>query len=657
LDKFTILNTFIQETIDILQNMSDQLMDLEHDMHNGDIVNNIFRYAHTLKGNSYMAHNTIQDFDAKDPSLFHINNLATLTHALENVISEVRDERLELTEEYIDVLFQTHEVLESILSFIQVGSEDTYDISETFNNLKSIIEQTSEIEQKQTMLTNKNNFEFIYQIQLHIEDEEKFPTLSLVYIDTKTMYEHVEFEPSLGELKEGVDFDKAFLKFSHPYDSEEVLAFLEKIKDIKQVSLIYKKEKEEEQTDKTNGKSPKIVKKESNNTTIRVNTERFDVVLKHVSNLVILKNKLINFTSDTAHEEYKSIKETVDEISKAVEYLRESVMDIRMTPLLLIFNRFPRDVRQTAKEYNKKVDFEIDGGETEIDKSLLDQLPEPLMHLIRNSVFHGIESEEERIQAGKNPIGKVSLSAKQEESDVVITIQDDGRGINADKIVKKAISRGLLTEEKAALLSKEEKLGLIFHQGISTAETVTQHAGRGVGMDVVKKKIVHEMKGQIELDSIEGVGTTTTIRLPFTLAILSAMLTKIGNDIFAFPTSQIELVEEILVDDIKYIANQEVYILKDRDREIPIIHLDKFFNLNVEKNNPEKLRIVVLKSANRMIGVTVDEFLRNEDIVLKSVGKYLGNIPGISGCNVLGNGDISLIVDANSLINHITKVS
>lgn len=697
MDKNDILQLFLEEALERLNDLSTLLLDLEKNPNDPNIIQVIFRSAHTLKGNSTTVYNTIEDMEPDEVTLPHIDKLGKLTHALENLIMEVRDNGLPLTTDRIDVLFKTDQALENLLSLIESGSSEEYNVDEVHKLLKNSVESNfslnavSSKEEHSVKVTesNSNTINFSednslkFQVLISCDEGFKHAFLALVYRDIEDKYENAFFLPSFDDLMEGVAFDdnEIFISIPSHNNPEEVTAFIKGLENVTNAFLISGNAKntvtetkavEKAETTKEAVKETIVnpvvedkavetvnVQKQPSgkpiivNSTLRVATSRIDEVLKHVSSLVVSNNKLGTFAKETASDTAKELIDIAGEISQIVKNLQDSVMNIRMTPLEHIFTRFPRDVRNIAKEYNKKVDFQAIGGETEIDKSLLDELPEPLVHLIRNSIFHGIETPDERIKAGKNEVGRLTLSAKHERGFVVITVEDDGKGINVDKVVKKAIEKGILTEEKAKSLPRGEKLNLIFHPGLSTADEVTAHAGRGVGMDAVGA-IVTSMKGHIELSSEEGFGTTVTIRLPLTLAIIEAMRTKIHNEHFAFPLSQIDKIVKVNKQkDVKYVANKEIFIFREKEKEVPIIRLREFFGL--EPKDEENFLAIILMTGNRSIAVTIDDCIGMESIVMKNIGKYLGNMPGISGCNILGDGSISLIADVNSIISYLDK--
>lgn len=671
MDKHELMQLFLEEALERSRELGNQLLLLEHNPYDKEIIQVIFRCAHTLKGNSTTFYNTILDIDPEEVTLPSINKIGTLTHSLENLIMEVRDNDLLLSAQRLDLLFEAEGIIETILEFIEAGEPESIDIAPLQNKLVATLSNdTNNIEEN--IETDSKHLEDFKEFKLSLNYDESFKHayLSLVYRDIEDKYPNSSFEPTFDDLMKGIDFDEVVIKVQTSDKINTISSFLESIENVEKAFTCTDEihPLEEDLSDKTKETLTSNTELDANtslahkqaadhnkdksfvmNSTIKVAVNRIDEVLKHVSNLVILKNKLLNSAMEMNGDDLKEAKETAEEISQTVEFLQESVMNIRMTPLDHLFGRFPKDVRNIAKEFDKKVNFFHTGGDTEIDKSLLDELGDPLMHLIRNSVFHGIESEDERLNKGKEPIGNIYVSAKHEQGMVVISVEDDGHGIDLDKVVRKAVDKGIITEDKVRTATKNELANLIFHPGLSTAEKVTSVAGRGVGMDVVRSKIAEDMKGQIEIETELHKGTKIILRLPLTLAIINAMLTKINNDVYAFPSSQVESVEEISVNEIKRVANNEIYVLKERNLEVPIVRLNEFFNIETQLKS-DKLRLIILKTGIHTIAVTVDEFIGHEDIVLKSLGQYLGNIQGIGGCNILGNGDIGLVVDVNSLL-------
>lgn len=663
--KEEMIQLFLEEALERVGDLSNSLLQLERDPNNIDLINILFRVAHTIKGNAYTAYNTVIDMDKDDATLIHMNKIAKVTHAMEDLITEARDNNLPLTQERIDVLFETENVLSTLLSYIEEMSDDDLETETLSSKIRELTKDT---------VSGSHTFE----VTLECDESFKHAFLSLIYREVEDKFDNVSFEPSFDYLMTGEDFTNVFITIYDDYPKEEIIRFLlsndnvknavpveghtpiletedEVIEEESESTEIEDVKKEETPTAKEPEKKVENKKQTKNrsitNNSIRISISRIDDVLKDVSSLVILKNKLSSYSKALQEADEKALKDISEAISQTVDSLQDNVMKIRMTPLEQLFGHFPRDVRQVSKEFGKNVNFSYTGADTEIDKSLLDDLRDPLMHLIRNSIFHGLELAEERIAAGKEETGNLTLSAKQEQGKVVITIEDDGKGIDVEKITKKAIAKGIITEERAKVAPKHELINLIFAQGLSTAEVVNDVAGRGVGMDAVRAKI-EEMKGNVQVFSEVGKGTRTVISLPLTLAIIKAMLTKISNEYFAFPLASVEEVVNIRTKDIQYIANQEMYLLRG-EKEVPILRLNRLFHIDSPSDESKSLNLVILKIGEKILGVSVDVLIGQEDIVVKNIGKYLGNLPGISGCNILSDGSISLIVDVNSLLQKV----
>lgn len=719
-----LIQIFMEEVEELLSDLSSSLLSLEKSPSDEEIIKQVFRPAHTLKGSCGSFLNLLADLSAEDPSIPAIDCMTKLTHSFESLMSEVRDNGHILTEDEIELLFSCEEKLEELFEGLDEPESLDTDIDYLLNSLAlaienksiSLVESSNSVPESSTEVDNteveeesktdnqvvenadsvqevnsKNvqviegnsdlhsfttpkveevNFclenHFTFAIEIDIDDNFVSSSLLLFYNDlesefsSKFDYLISPKQEELGKIQK-IDYIKLGVPMQYKEDVEnylknniEVLKYGE-FKDSKyitttEVRKVEPKKEVPKEKPKATLTAPTSIATHSAN--IKVSIDRLDEILKYASKLVILKNKL----SNSVHLEddlisLKEIRDISEEVSKAVENLQNTVMDVRMTPLDQLFSRFPKYVRKVSKEMGKSINFISIGGETEMDKALLDSLSDPLMHLIRNSIDHGVETPEVRLAAGKEKTGTISLSAKHDQGNVIITIEDDGAGINTQKVLKKAIERGVISEEKAKTMSDRDINSLIFHAGLSTADKVTEISGRGVGMDVVKNNIVENMRGQIDIESTLGEGTKTIIRLPLTLAIINAMLTRVNGDVYAFPSSQVESVEVIDPSELKTVLNNEIYILKEKNLEVPIIRLNEFFNIPSQNENPETLSVVIIKTINNYVGVTVDLFIDQEDIVLKNTGKFLGKIPGIGGCNVMGNGEISLVVDVNSIVN------
>jgi two-component system chemotaxis sensor kinase CheA len=385
--------------------------------------------------------------------------------------------------------------------------------------------------------------------------------------------------------------------------------------------------------------------KAASSKTIRVNIERLDILMNLFEELVIDRGRLDQISSDLDNQE---LHETVERMSRITSDLQTIVLNMRMVPVETVFNRFPKMVRQLARDLNKKVNLEINGAETELDRTVIDEIGDPLVHLIRNAMDHGIETPEERLAKGKNEEGKILLKAYHSGNHVFIEIEDDGAGINKDRVLNKALSNGILTKETAATLTDKQIYELIFASGFSTAETISDVSGRGVGLDVVKNTI-ESLGGSVTIDSKENEGSIFLIQLPLTLSIISVMLVAIQNEKYAIPLSSIIETAIIKKADIMNAHNQQV--IDFRGKVLPLLFLKDIFEVPISQEEEEPLSVVIVRKGDKLAGLVVDSFIGQLEIVLKSLGNYLTSAFAISGATILGDGQVALIIDCNTLIH------
>jgi len=689
MDVSQYLEIFIEESKEHLQSLNDQLLILEREPENEDTINEIFRAAHSLKG---MA------------GTMGYKRMQRLTHDMENVFSEVRNGKMKVSSELVDVLFKGLDALEEYLANIQAdaneGTNDNEDIINSLNNIlnkglgKAPVESSAD--QKPTVLsatsidTDKMKFKHI-----KIEDHEKKAivkagTLGMnvigltiyiheycvlkaarAYMVNRNLEEHgeiIKLFPTAQDI-EDEKFDFHYSVFMVSKETPEKLAEVaESISEIKEVVADYISLSNEDVTNYTNvlkreetalasgaartsetknGSVQKKANKPVTNRSVRVDIEKLDVLMNLVSELIIAKNGLVSISSTSQVALEHGFSEQIEYLERVTTNLHESVMRVRMVPIESVVNRFPRMIRDLSKKLNKEMELYMSGEETELDRTVIDEIGDPLMHLLRNAADHGLESNEERQRLGKNSVGSIFLEAYQEGNNVVIEVRDDGSGINVDKIKKKALERGTITEDQAARMSDKEIIDLLFQPSFSTAEQVTDVSGRGVGLDVVKTKI-ETLGGEIEARSVLGEGSTFIIRLPLTLAIIQALMVMIGREKFALPLGSIQTVENIPNTDVRMIQGKEVINL--RGSVIPIIRLGEVLDCVKAENEPEELVIVVVKKGERLAGLVVDELIGQQEIVIKSIGKYIKAHKIVSGSTILGNGEVSLILDVNSLI-------
>lgn len=680
------LEVFIDECREHIQALNENLLQLENEPENLSIVNEIFRSAHTLKGMS---------------ATMGYEDMANLTHQMENVLDGIRSGKHEVSSDLLDVIFLAIDHLESMLSSISAGGDGKEDISTVMEQLKAIeagvgIDQASQEtavtteaikEEQQTKSSSHtlpyDEFEqtvlqqateqgfFAYEIHVHIRPDclLKSARVYMVFEVLEKMGDIIKTSPTVEELEEE-QFDQMFtvtlvtkeskqdveqkiLKVSEIDKVEVNLLDLEEIK-TKEIERIEEKaatkpvdqkqkpleesKSEKKQPAKTTMKQVKPSK------TIRVNIERLDNLMNLFEELVIDRGRLDQLAKDINHPE---LSETVEKMSRVTNDLQSAVLTMRMVSVDTVFNRFPKMVRQLARDLGKKIRLQISGQETELDRTVIDEIGDPLVHLLRNSVDHGIEMPDERKRKGKPEEGIIELKAYHSGNYVFIEINDDGAGINREKVASKAVAKGLITEEEKHSLSDKEIFNLILTSGFSTAEKVSDISGRGVGLDVVRNTI-ESLGGSVSVHSEENVGTQFLIQLPLTLSIISVMLVEVQKEKYAIPLSSILETAIIKKSDIRYAHEQPV--IEFRGNVVPLLYLQKIFEVPSEIEGNDYLSIVIIRKGEKMAALVVDSFIGQEDIVLKSLGNYLTNVFAISGATILGDGQVALIVDCNALI-------
>ena len=396
------------------------------------------------------------------------------------------------------------------------------------------------------------------------------------------------------------------------------------------------------------GSKSKATAKPVTSRTIRVDIEKLDALMNQVSELIIAKNSLVSISAtDGGDMQNQAFHEQIEYLERITTNLHESVMKVRMVPIESVVNKFPRMIRDLSKKLNKKMELVMTGEDTELDRTVVDQIGDPLQHLLRNSADHGLESAEIRKERGKPEEGTIKLNAFQEGNNVIIEVGDDGNGIDTESVLAKAIERGIVSEEQGEHMSQKEIIDLLFLPSFSMAKKITDISGRGVGLDVVKSNI-EALGGDVEVKSKLGEGSTFTVRLPLTLAIIQALMVEIRDEKYAIALGSISNIEEILVEDIKYVEAREVIHL--RGSVIPLIHLDKLLDIEELEEEKESLTIVIVNKGSKQVGLVVDNLMGQQEIVIKSLGKYIENNKIISGATILGDGEVALILDVNTLM-------
>lgn len=676
------LEVFIEESKEHLQACNEQLLELEKNPEDLNIINEIFRSAHTLKGMS---------------ATMGYEDLASLTHQMENVLDAIRNSRLKTSPEILDVIFLAVDHLEDMVQSIASGGDGKKDVTEAVAKLKMIeqgelplISAKSEaaaaaaVAAEAPMQSKYDEFELtvlkqskeqgfgVFEIVIALREDclLKAARVFMVFEVLEQIGEVIKATPTVDQLEEE-QFDQEFsvtlVSKETPEDIKgKIMKVSEVVKtDVRSLKLEdlnyvasenetgQKPEIAEIETINVspNAENQPVVEKKSSSKqnvnsskTIRVNIERLDILMNLFEELVIDRGRLEQISKDLENTE---LTETVERMSRISGDLQNIILNMRMVQVETVFNRFPRMIRQLARDLNKKINLEIVGAETELDRTVIDEIGDPLVHLLRNSVDHGIESPAERKAKGKLEEGTVVLRAFHSGNHVFIEIEDDGAGISREKVLKKAISKGLVTEQAAAGLTDKQVYEFILSSGFSTAEKISDISGRGVGLDVVKNTI-ESLGGSITIDSKENQGTIFSIQLPLTLSIISVMLVEIQKEKFAIPLSSI--IETAIIKDSDILKAHNQSVIDFRGKVVPLLFLKEIFEVPSELHDDQFHSVIIVRKGDKMAGLVVDSFIGQQEVVLKSLGNYLSNVFAISGATILGDGQVALIVDCNALI-------
>lgn len=683
------LEMFIEESKEHLQACSEHLLELEKNPDDLAIVGEIFRSAHTLKGMS---------------ATMGFEDLADLTHKMENVLDAIRNEKIHVTPEILDVVFESVDHLEEMVMDIANGGDGKRDVSATVAQLKRIelgeeavpevaatvvgpaaVESVLEYDSfEQTVIAQSSEQGFhAYEISVKLREDclLKAARVFMVFEILEKDGEVIKSSPSVEKL-EDEQFDQQFyVAYVTKESAEDMQKKIMKVSEVEEVvvtTIDQKKfsEREYESQQEVAATASAVAEVESTpatvpskpepaaqpaktaapakaeknhapvgNKTIRVNIERLDILMNLFEELVIDRGRLQSIATEVNHGE---LNETVERMSRVMGDLQTIILTMRMVPVETVFNRFPKMIRQLSRDLNKKINLEIIGAETELDRTVIDEIGDPLVHLIRNSVDHGIENPTSRRAKGKPEEGTVVLRAYHSGNYVFIEIEDDGAGINRDKVLAKAIAKGIVTQEQSYSMSDNQINELILASGFSTADVISDVSGRGVGLDVVKTTI-ESLGGNISIESTQDVGSIFSIQLPLTLSIISVMLVEIEKEIYAIPLSSIIETSIIRSSEIMNAHNQKV--IDFRGKVVPLVFLEEIFEVpRTESQDEEFHSVVIVRKGEKLAGLVVDSFIGQQEIVLKSLGNYLTNIFAISGATILGNGKVALIVDCNALI-------
>jgi len=653
-----IFEAFVVESTELLENLSQDLMLIEDNPEDEELLNRIFRAFHTIKGTS---------------SFMGFDKIATLTHSAEDILNKLRKFELKVNQEIIDVLLEVYDFLTMMVERVKKG-EDISDVDYT-NTLKKIdILKSGGSLQGTVEPAEEKITEGASGAVSSSEEKSSSKVEEVLSIAGEIVSKPGDFSPEeyelinaafaevnkslMAEAGAKVDAEVLFKTSTQKEETADVLVSVDK----RETSEI------EQHEDKTVGKpltetkvaqtesaKPREVAKQSvasSAETIRIDVTRVENLMNLSGELVLGRNRLEQITrnllsGDVTKETLKELEETTSQIDFITSEIQASVMRMRMIPIGKLFQKAPRIVRELAKQFNKKIQLIMEGEETEIDKGIIDELSDPLVHMLRNACDHGIESPEERIRLGKPEVGTVYLGAEQEGNNIVIRISDDGKGMDPEKIKAKAIERGLITPEEATQMTTKEAYQLIFQPGFSTAQIISDVSGRGVGMDVVRTNIL-KLKGMIDIESEVGVGTTFIIKLPLTLAIIQGLLVRVHSEIYAIPLASVLEVVDCDVSKVSTINKREV--IKIRSDILPLIRLSRILNVNGQNESLDDKYVVVVGIGEFRVGLVVDELLGQQEIVIKSLGEFLGHIDGIAGVTILGDGSVVIIIDVGELV-------
>ena len=706
MDVSQYLEIFIDETAEHIQSLSDNIMALENEPEDHDVINEIFRAAHSLKG---MA------------GTMGFKRMQHLTHDMENVFQEVRNDKIKVTGDIIDVLFQCLDAIEGYLNIIKEtsdeGTNDNEGIISALNGIlngdtapapkeekeaeaadaaaEASVSKTAEHEKKyltmqiassgrEALKSAEESGKVIFGFTVYIQKEclLKAARAFLVFKAIEEFAEVVVYSPSLQDIEdEKFDLDFSFFAVSDHEGVEHMLTAAKAVSEIEDVigeqlkfeslteaagktkapeldkalpaekaaSSTAAPVKEDQAKSSSGAAKGKPANKPVANRTVRVDIEKLDALMNQVSELIIAKNSLVSISSSDSGDgtQSQSFRDQIEYLERITTSLHESVMKARMVPIESVVAKFPRMIRDLSRKLDKKMELYMSGEDTELDRTVVDQIGDPLQHLLRNSADHGLESAELRKERGKPEVGSINLKAYQEGNNVIIEVGDVGNGIDTETVKNKAIDRGLVTPEQAANLTQKEIIDFLFMPSFSMAKKITDVSGRGVGLDVVKSNI-EALGGDVEVKSKLGEGSKFIVRLPLTLAIIQALLVEVHNELFAIALGSIITIEDVPVSDIKYVQAEEVINL--RGIVIPLIRLNQILDIEPPDPEPESLTVVIVNKGEKQAGLVVDNLLGQQEIVIKSLGKFISNSKIISGATILGDGEIALILDVNTLM-------
>ncbi len=710
MDVSQYLEIFIDETKEHLQSLNTQILELEQNPENMDTINEVFRAAHSLKGMAgTMGYKRMQTLTHDMENVFsevrngHIKVNASMIDCLFQCLDALED-YLALIQESGDEGTNDNEMLIKDLNAmlndggesessakaeapavavekepegdpskekwrsITLGEPEQHVISEAIKQGKNVVGLTVYVQESCILKAARAFLVFKALEELgeilvsspsaqDIEDEKFDFDFSIIMVSDADLQKILTAASGVSEIHEvcaslikttaGEETAKQAKEASEKKEAvQEANTGEQAAAKPAETKRPETKSAEAKQPEKKENKAAEKKGKPVVNRTVRVDIEKLDVLMNLVSELIIAKNSLVSATNIEGAAN-AGVNEQIEYLESVTTNLHESVMKVRMVPIESVVNKFPRMIRDLQKKLGKKMELYMSGEETELDRTVVDEIGDPLMHLLRNSADHGLESAELRKERGKNEAGSIFLNAYQEGNSVVIEVGDDGNGIDVDAVRRKAIDRGTITEEQAEYMSEKEIIDLLFLPSFSTAAQVSDVSGRGVGLDVVRSKI-QALSGEVEVKSRLGLGSTWTIRLPLTLAIIQALMVVVGGEKYAISLGAIDTIEDISPEDIKLVQSKEVITL--RGNVIPLVRLNEVLGIESTKNDAEDLIAVIVKKGDKQAGLVIDELMGQAEIVIKSLGKYINKSKIISGATILGDGEVALILDTNALL-------
>lgn len=700
MDVSQYLTIFIDETKEHLQSLNEQLLVIEKEPDNEDVINEIFRAAHSLKG---MA------------GTMGYKQMQKLTHEMENLFTEIRTGNMSVKAELVDILFRGLDLLEIYLdNIVASGDEGSADSEPVINELNRLLREGTHQAEEVTLQKSKASSGtpsddvckhlvlaehevkaankaredgknvFCATVFVHETCILKAARAFLVFKSLEEIGDVIKSDPEIQDI-EDEKFDLSFtIIIITDQSMENVKNAILNVSEIRAVAIedveVAEEKKEEEKsvnavtkqpvqtgTAVAAASAPATTTKQAAtpakqatgkpgqtanakpvvNRSVRVDIEKLDDLMNIVSELIIAKNGLVSMSNTEKTGNSSGFNEQIEYLERITTDMHTSVMKVRMVPIESVVNRFPRMIRDLSKKLGKKMELYMTGEDTELDRTVIDEIGDPLMHLLRNAADHGLENTEERIRLGKPETGSIFLDAYQEGNNVVIEVRDDGGGIDVDNVRRKAIEKGTITEEQSEDMTDKEIIELLFKPSFSTTEVISDVSGRGVGLDVVKTGI-ENLGGSIETKTELGEGSNFIIRLPLTLAIIQALMVELGNEKYAIPLGSIVTIESVSIEDVKYVQSKEVIHL--RGTVIPLVRLNDILDVEERDDTKTELTVVIVKKGDKLAGIVVDNLIGQLEIVIKSIGKYINNSKIISGATILGDGEIALILDANALV-------